>query len=216
MDNLFEEKGYKVIDLNLEVEDLIVENFEDMIKMQSIKQMTIPVKMTPEEADLFYHKYNLFSHIYQFAPLTTPVGSIPVVTIPPLNIHMEKLSSIVHRDYLTSIVEKEIDLKIIPTFCYTRKYFQGSVLNSHVDRDACEISLTYCISGPEWEIEMGDTTIITKKGSGIIYKGCETEHGRSKPSSGEVIQLFAHWVISDGTRLNSAYDGGRNKNFYTV
>ena len=132
----------------------------------------------------------------------------------PLGVSMEYLTSIVHRDYTTPIVEKKIGLDLIPTYCYTRKYFKGSTLISHTDRDACEISLTYCISGPEWEIEMGNDVCITKIGNGVIYKGCEIEHGRSKPSSGEIIQVFNHWVISDGTKSNSAYDDGKFKDFY--
>ena len=182
MNNEFEKKGYKVIDLNLreesayvEVEDLIIEIFED-------------TKILPE-----FHNQ----------------GSIP-----PLDIYMETLSSIIHRDYTTPIVEKKIGLNLIPTFCYIRKYFQGSVLYSHVDRDACEISLSYCVSGPKWEINMGNDTLITKRGNGIIYKGCEIKHERPKPSSGEVIQIFNHWVISDGTKSKSAYDDGMHKDFY--
>ena len=108
----------------------------------------------------------------------------------------------------------EIDLELIPTYCYARKYFQGSILNSHTDRNASEISISYCISGPEWEMNMGDNTIITKIGNAVIYKGCEILHGRSKPSSGEVIQVFSHWVISDGAKSNSAYDNGKNRKFY--
>ena len=124
------------------------------------------------------------------------------------------LTTIIHREYLTSIIEKETDLKLIPTYCYVRKYFQGSTLASHTDRDACEISLSFCISGPECEMSMGDNTIITKIGNAVIYKGCEIPHGRPKPSSGEVIQVFNHWVISDGAKSKNAYDDGKNKGFY--
>ena len=146
---------------------------------------------------------------YKFQPIQDVV-----VSCKSMDIYMESLASIVHRDYTTSIVEKEIDLKLIPTYCYTRKYFQGSILNSHTDRSAGEISISYCISGPEWEMNMGDNTIITKIGNAVIYKGCEIPHGRSEPSSGEVIQVFNHWVISDGTRSNYAYDDGKNKDYY--
>jgi len=103
---------------------------------------------------------------------------------------------------------------MICSYCYTRKYFQGSTLDHHIDRDTCEISLTYCISGPEWEINMGDNTLITKIGNGVVYKGREIPHGRSKPSSGEVIQVFNHWVISDGAKSKNEYDDGQTKNFY--
>ena len=61
---------------------------------------------------------------------------------------------------------------------------------------------------------MGDNTVIPTIGNGVIYKGCEILHGRSKPSSGEVIQVFCHWVISDGVKSKCAYDDGKHKEFY--
>ena len=180
MNNEFEERGYRLIDLNLGYEDLIVKTFEERIRATKLLPMTIDV-----------------------------------VSPPPIGIYMEYLAAIIQREYLTSIIEKETDLKLIPTYCYVRKYFQGSILDSHTDfRDACEIGLTYCISGPEWEINMGDVTLITKIGNCVIYKAHEISHGRSKPSSGEVIQVFAHWVISDGAKSNRAYDNGKNRKFY--
>ena len=139
---------------------------------------------------------------------------IDIVSIPPITLYMEILAMIIQREYLTSIIEKKINLKLTPTYCIVRKYFKGSILSTHRDRDACEISLTYTISGPEWGIHMGDDTVTTKIGNGVIYKGCEMLHGRLKPSSGEVIQVFNHWVISKGARSNSAYDDGKNKDFY--
>ena len=175
MNKEFEEKGYKLIELNLGYEDLIAKSFEECVRT------------------------------YKFMPIRDTA-----VSCKSIDIYMEYLTSIIHREYLTSIIEKETDLKLIPTYCYTRKYFQGSILYSHTDRNACEISLTYCISGPEWEINMGDNTLITKIGNAVIYKGCEILHGRSKPSSGEVIQVFNNWVISDGAKSNRAYDNGKN------
>ena len=179
MNNEFEEKGYKSVDLNLGFEDLMVKSFEECVRA------------------------------YNFLP-----AQDVVVSCKSMDIYMEYLTALIHREYLTSIIEKETDLKLIPTYCYVRKYFKGSILYSHTDRDACEISLTYCIFGPEWEINMGDNTVITKIGNAVIYKGCEISHGRSKPSSGEVIQVFSHWVISDGAKSNRAYDNGKNKDFY--
>ena len=140
------------------------------------------------------------------------------ITPPPLEVPMEILARIVHRDYTTPIVEKRIGLNLIPTYCYSRKYFKGSTLALHIDRDACEISLTYCISGPEWKFNIGNKApLITRKGNGVIYRGCEIEHGRLHPSSGEIIQVFNHWVISagsGGTRFKSAYDDDQTKDFY--
>ena len=180
MNNEFEEKGYKLVDLNLGFEDLMVKSFEERVRANNIQ---------PKQ-----------------------VGA---VSCESMDIYMEVLASIVHRDYTTPIVEKETDLKLIPTYTYVRKYFKGSNLYPHTDIDACEISLTYCISGPEWEISMGNNTVITKIGNAVIYKGCEILHGRIKPSSGEVVQVFNHWVISGGAKSNSAFDNDKkNKDFY--
>ena len=144
--------------------------------------------------------------------------SIDVVVPDPIDVYMESLTSIIHRDYITSIIEKEIGLKLIPTYCYTRKYFQGSILIPHIDRGACEISLSYCISGPEWEFNiMGEnaTTLITKRGNAVIYRGCEIKHGRICPASGEIIQVFNHWIISGGTKSQDAYNNNEiNEDFY--
>ena len=181
MNNEFEEKGYKLIELNLGYENLIAKSFEECVRA------------------------------YNFQPGLT---QNPVVSCKSIDIYMEYLTSIIHREYLTSIIEKETDLKLIPTYCYARKYFQGSILNSHTDRNASEISISYCISGPEWEMNMGDSILTTKIGNAVIYKGCEIPHGRSKPSSGEVIQVLNGWVISDGAKSNRAYDNGKNRKFY--
>ena len=183
MNKELEEKKYKLINLNLGYEDLIVKTFEECIRRNN----------------------------------SQPTHHDPInIARKTIDISMEYLTSIIHREYLTSIVEKESDLKLIPTYCYVRKYFKGTILNSHVDRDACEISLSYGVSGPEWGFQMGDNTVITKVGNGVIYKGCEIPHGRPKPSSGEVIQVFSHWVISGGAKSDSAYDAGfgENKHFY--
>ena len=178
---MFEEKGYKLIDLNLGYENLIVKSFNESIRVNNL---------LPKQ-DIF-------------------------VSNKSINIYMESLAAIVHRDYTTPIVEKETNLKLIPTYCYVRKYFKGSTLSTHKDRDACEISLTYTISGPEWSIHMGDDIVTTKIGNGVIYKGCEIPHGRLEPSSAEVIQVFNHWVISYDKRSKYAYDDGKNKEFYLL
>ena len=160
MDNAFLKKGYKVIELNLGDEDLLVKSFEKIVKENNITQ-----------------DY-----------------TIQIVSPLPINVLLEPAASKIHKERLTSIVEKETGLELFPTFCYTRKYLKGSTLSPHVDNNACEISLSYSISGPEWEIKIGSNTVTTKIGNGVIYRGCDLVHERSKPSSDEVIQVFNHWV----------------------
>ena len=96
-------------------------------------------------------------------------------------------------------LEKELKRKLYNTYYYDRYYFPGQALARHVDRDACEISVTVNINTnlqepwPIW-IKTPNTyadkkkTIITKygenhsvilkPGDGMIYKGCERPHWR--------------------------------------
>ncbi len=96
-------------------------------------------------------------------------------------------------------LEKILGRKLYNTYYYDRFYFPGQALTRHVDRDACEISVTTHISTnleepwPIW-IKTPDTyadknkTIISKRGEnrsvilsagdGMIYKGCERPHWR--------------------------------------
>ena len=97
-----------------------------------------------------------------------PDPSVDIVSPLPINVLFEPAASKVHKERLTSIVEKETGLELFPTFCYTRKYLKGSTLSPHVDNNACEISLSYSISGPEWEIKIGSNTVTTKIGNGVI------------------------------------------------
>ena len=46
-----------------------------------------------------------------------PIG---IVSIPPITLYMEMLAMIIQREYLTSIIEKTINLKLTPTYCIVR------------------------------------------------------------------------------------------------
>ena len=98
--------------------------------------------------DLIVKSFEEFVRLYQVLP-----RGDNSVSPNPVDVSMESLAAIVHRDYTTPIVEKEINLKLIPTYCYVRKYFKGSTLSTHKDRDACEISLTLHLGGDKpWDI----------------------------------------------------------------
>jgi hypothetical protein len=68
-------------------------------------------------------------------------------------------------DLKLPLVEKESNLKLFPTYAYWRYYVFGGTLNKHLDRPACEISITACIKkydnwpmiveGTEFELEEG-------------------------------------------------------------
>ena len=99
-------------------------------------------------------------------------------------------------------LEKILGRKLYNTYYYDRYYFPGQPLQIHVDRPACEISVTINISTnlpddlKDWpvKIKTPDTYTDEKKtnvlipgenrscvlnpGDGMIYKGCERPHWR--------------------------------------
>ena len=50
------------------------------------------------------------------------------------------------------ILEKETDLKLMPTYSYMRVYEKGSILKKHKDRYSCEVSTTLNLGGDVWPI----------------------------------------------------------------
>ena len=99
-------------------------------------------------------------------------------------------------------LEKVIGKKLYNTYYYDRFYFPGQELTKHIDRDACEISVSIHVSTnlpddlKDWpfNIKTPDTyadesrnTVLVpgeersgvlNPGDGLIYKGCERPHWR--------------------------------------
>ena len=99
-------------------------------------------------------------------------------------------------------LEKEIGRKLYNTYYYDRYYFPGQELPKHIDRPACEISVSIHISNnlpddlKDWPIKIKTPDVYTDKaksailipgeerscvlnpGDGMIYKGCERPHWR--------------------------------------
>ena len=63
------------------------------------------------------------------------------------------------------LVEKETNLKLWPTYAYTRVYKKGHVLEKHTDRKSCEVSTTLNLGGDMWSIYLTD-----KKGKDVEVK----------------------------------------------
>ena len=100
---------------------------------------------------------------------------------------------------IKNIVETLIGRRLYETYYYDRFYFPGQELKKHIDRPACEISVTVHVSTnlkenwPIW-IKTPDTFTDNSKmnlvskgenrfvdlepGDGMVYKGCERPHWR--------------------------------------
>jgi hypothetical protein len=112
-------------------------------------------------------------------------------------------------DIKLPLVEKESNLKLFPTYTYWRYYVFGATLSKHTDRPSCEISVTACIKKYDnWPLIIEGTEFELEEGDGLLYAGCDQEHGRPGIYEGEgMAQVFFHYVNKNGPYTGHAYDG---------
>jgi hypothetical protein len=127
----------------------------------------------------------------------------------------------------TPIVSMITGVKLLPSYCFFRIYRRDDRLKIHVDRKACEhsVSLTLHYSDDEiWPFEIGAagpasdnhaetfgaepfTTILMRPGDAVLYRGPGLAHGRTSPNpNGWSAHLFMHWVDSDGPHRHLAFE----------
>lgn len=114
----------------------------------------------------------------------------------------------VMHDHKLLKMEELTGLKLFKTYCYWRYYHFGSYLENHTDRPSCEISITACIhKTDDWPISMNGKEIEMEEGDGVIYLGCELEHGRSNKFKGDgMAQVFMHYVDQNGPYIDHKDD----------
>lgn len=108
-------------------------------------------------------------------------------------------------------VEATTGLELHPSYSFTRVYQKGDELKPHIDRPACEISVTCHIAtkGKPWPIYMKapgkePTVHYLEPGDACIYKGCEVTHWRDKAVDTDInVQVMLHYVDKNGP--NAAY-----------
>jgi hypothetical protein len=111
-------------------------------------------------------------------------------------------------------VEKATGLELDPTYSFTRVYQKGDELKPHVDRPACEISVTSHIAtvGKPWPIYMKapgkePTVHYFEPGDACIYKGCEVTHWREKAVDTDVnVQVMLHYINKNGPNAGHKFD----------
>lgn len=106
--------------------------------------------------------------------------------------------------------------QVFPTYCYARHYRQGEVLLKHVDRDACEISVSVHLGGDaDWKLSFKkpngeEVGLSLKPGEAAVYLGCTTEHWREGEYQGqEYGQVFLHYVCAAGENNWTYFDKRR-------
>lgn len=113
---------------------------------------------------------------------------------------------------LTPEISKRSGLTVLPTYSYIRVYQSGDDLKRHSDRDSCEISVTLNLEGDcDWPIYIqrpdGTTASVTMQpGDAMLYLGCRADHWRDPIPGTKCIQVFLHYVDSDGPKAGNYFD----------
>jgi hypothetical protein len=111
-----------------------------------------------------------------------------------------------------SHVNELLGEEVLPTYTYARVYKNGSVLERHRDRPACEISFTINLEkDTDWPLyfqrpDNSEAQVELTPGDAVLYLGCQADHWRNKFEGKEHTQLFMHYVRSNGTKSWAFFD----------
>jgi hypothetical protein len=110
-------------------------------------------------------------------------------------------------------IEEAIGRTLLPTYSYVRVYLPGEKLGLHVDRPACEISVTVNVAAkgdtsPMYTIYKNHTKMhMLNPGDALVYKGCEVGHCRDTLNDDQLlVQFMLHYVDKDGANKQYAND----------
>jgi hypothetical protein len=115
--------------------------------------------------------------------------------------------------HVSSILEETV----LPTYTHSRVYYNESVLEKHLDRDACEISLTIHLNGDKsWPIYIQtpsgeEKSVILEPGDAMMYLGRIAQHWRDAYDGDYYTQVFLHYVRSRGECAYAYFDKIYNK-----
>jgi hypothetical protein len=106
------------------------------------------------------------------------------------------------------LIERETGLKLFPTYSYSRVYSFNSVLEPHVDRPSCEVSVTamWGSCGTSWPIYMDNDPIEMQSGDAVVYLGCDLKHSREYFKGDWHAQTFFHYVDQNGPYTDYKFD----------
>ena len=181
--------------------------------------LVIKKAIEPKVAEFIYNYFlmkrqvarTMFDTKY-ISPFTTEFGVWNDEQVPNTYSHYADISMETLLLSVQPIMEKQTNLKLIPTYAYARIYKEGDILHRHKDRFSCEISTTLNLGGDEWPIfiendpkkgELKDNKYIMSNSKGIkvtlnpgdmlVYKGNICEHWRDSFKGKDCAQVFLHY-----------------------
>ncbi|MGT0249474.1 hypothetical protein [Burkholderia pyrrocinia] len=117
---------------------------------------------------------------------------------------------------LQSRIEAVVGECLVPTYSFWRVYERGAVLRQHVDRAACEISVSISIAvepddfqWPLWVrgFDNRSRAICLSSGDGLVYRGIDVPHWRNAFTGSVQYQMFLHYVRREDVNGHLAFDG---------
>jgi hypothetical protein len=170
------------------------------------KNSTIYVKklLLPEFCEFFTHV------LLRKADLESSKGDAQIPSAKAILDHEYMFETL--QEKLWESVESLVGEELIPTYSYARLYSNGDVLEKHMDRPACEVSVTLQLGRSHnyaWPIYMGGNRFDMAEGDAVIYSGCDVEHWRDKcdgPAGYYSGQVFFHYVRKNGEHASEAGD----------
>jgi hypothetical protein len=121
-------------------------------------------------------------------------------------------------EWIRPEISRLVGFNLAPTYSYTRQYAKGEMLARHMDRAACEISVTASIQIPKGAgpsvmhlkpPDFKETKVEMFEGDGCVYAGTEVEHWRERFRVGGYIQLFLHFIAKRGRNYPKLVFDGR-------
>ena len=111
-------------------------------------------------------------------------------------------------------VEDATGKELTPTYSYSRIYQSGEKLPPHIDRPACEISVTVNVAtkgkfSPIYtQYGQNDPEKhILNQGDAVVYMGCDVMHWRQPLKDGQLnVQFMLHYVDKNGPNATYAKD----------
>jgi len=147
------------------------------------------------------------------SPFTTEFGVWNDDQVPNTYSHYSDIAMETLLLLVQPIMEKQTELKLIPTYSYARIYKKKDILHRHKDRFSCEISTTLNLGGDKWPIYVepnpkkgvliegkgyiSDNTkgikVDLKPGDMLVYRGNLLEHWREEFKGQDCVQVFLHY-----------------------
>ena len=115
--------------------------------------------------------------------------------------------------FLQPIVEQYTGKKLLPTYSYVRRYYNGASLREHTDRSSCDYSITLSIQAdpnpwPIWirDLHGENVKTILDPGDIMIYRGKQRPHWRDQYKGLKHTQVFLHFVDAEGPYKDFVFD----------